>query len=99
MPQSPSGMFRRSATDSACAPRPSALASVTAAGPMRRRLSESQAPVVVRFMKSSKPRPEEKGSEERRVGEEGVRPCRSRLAPFHYKKQDKKTTRETGKIT
>src|SRR3546814_12931480 len=33
-------------------------------------------------------------SEERRVGKECVRPCRSRGSPYHYKKTDKESLRE-----
>src|SRR3546814_16999674 len=33
-------------------------------------------------------------SEERRVGKECVSPCRSRWAPYHYKKKQKKTTQK-----
>src|SRR3546814_20071602 len=32
-------------------------------------------------------------SEERRVGKEGVSPCRSRWSPYHYKKNRQKTNR------
>src|SRR6185437_8998794 len=54
------GRFSRIATESACASSPSARASVTAAGPIARRLSGSQASSEVRFRKSSTPSPDEK---------------------------------------
>src|SRR6185312_11884555 len=54
------GRFSLIATESACASRPSARASVTAAGPIARRLSASQASSEVRFRKSSTPKPDEK---------------------------------------
>src|SRR5712671_1582455 len=54
------GRFSLIATDSACASSPSARASVTAAGPIARRLSASHANSEVRFRKSRTPSPEEK---------------------------------------
>src|SRR3546814_20634721 len=36
-------------------------------------------------------------SEERRVGQESVRKCRSRWTPCHYKKKETKRTRTTRK--
>src|SRR6185312_5080012 len=53
------GRFSLIATESACASSPSARASATAAGPIARRLSASQANSEVRFRKSRTPRPDE----------------------------------------
>src|SRR3546814_18352486 len=52
-----------------------------------RLLSDAQAWTALRMVTPTR-------SEERRVGKEGVRTCRSRLSPMHYKK---KNTRDKTK--
>src|SRR3546814_18290673 len=86
--------FSLLATEEAWAGSPSAVANATAAGPLAPLARSSSWRKLVRFMKSRTERPEEKRarrrSEERRVGQEWVRPGRSRCRTCHYKKKKKK---------
>src|SRR5205085_12163264 len=67
------GRLSRSATERACASRPSALPSAIAAGPSARNCSGPHFRIEVRFMKSSTPSPEENRAE-RAVGNTWLEP-------------------------